>query len=239
VQTTYSYEPFGTTTTSGAGTTSAFGFTGREADGTGLHYYRARYYDARLQRFIGEDPLGFAAGDVNLHAYVANSPVNAIDPTGEFGLGGCAIGAGMALVPHLPDLMAGRGKIPLRDMTIGCVLGGVGIPPLLRRLPRFMRPSGARPGTYRPPNPLPRGPNGEFAPSSPYPHTQLGSRIGQRGQYTVAREFGPNGRPIRDIHFTNHGRPNVPGHVNPHQHQWLPNPSGGTPVRGPAQPYRW
>jgi RHS repeat-associated protein len=62
VQTTYTYEPFGTTTTSGAATTSAFGFTGREADGTGLHYYRARYYDARLQRFIGEDPLGFAAG---------------------------------------------------------------------------------------------------------------------------------------------------------------------------------
>jgi RHS repeat-associated protein len=83
VQTTYTYEPFGKTTTSGAGTTNSFGFTGREADGTGLHYYRARYYDARLQRFIGEDPLGFHAGDVNLHAYVFNSPTELVDPLGE------------------------------------------------------------------------------------------------------------------------------------------------------------
>ncbi|MCI0417646.1 MAG: RHS repeat-associated core domain-containing protein, partial [Acidobacteria bacterium] len=32
-------------------------FTGRENDGTGLYYYRARYYHPTLQRFISEDPL--------------------------------------------------------------------------------------------------------------------------------------------------------------------------------------
>lgn len=92
VQTEYAYEPFGATTASGASTTNAFGFTGREADGTGLHYYRARYYDARRQRFISEDPIGFDAGDANLHAYVWNAPGNWVDPLGlavMAGMPGC------------------------------------------------------------------------------------------------------------------------------------------------------
>jgi RHS repeat-associated protein len=84
VQTEYTYEPFGATTTSGATTTNAFGFTGREADASGLHYYRARYYDSRLQRFITEDPVGLAGGDVNLYEYVANDPQNLVDPLGLF-----------------------------------------------------------------------------------------------------------------------------------------------------------
>jgi uncharacterized protein RhaS with RHS repeats len=54
LQTEYTYEPFGGTATSGAATTSPFAFTGREADGTGLYYYRARFYDPKLQRFLSE-----------------------------------------------------------------------------------------------------------------------------------------------------------------------------------------
>ncbi|MBD2168526.1 putative Ig domain-containing protein [Calothrix membranacea FACHB-236] len=60
-----------------------FGFTGREYDEeTGLYYYRARYYDPSLGRFISQDPIGFEAGDTNLYRYVNNSPLNGIDPTG-------------------------------------------------------------------------------------------------------------------------------------------------------------
>jgi RHS repeat-associated protein len=84
VQTSYTYEPFGGLSVSGAGTTNTIGYTGREADGTGLFFYRSRYYDPRLQRFLTEDPLEFAAGDTNLFAYVTNSPINFKDPTGEF-----------------------------------------------------------------------------------------------------------------------------------------------------------
>jgi RHS repeat-associated protein len=47
-------------------------------DGTGLLFYRARYYDPRLQRFIAEDPIGFDAGDVNLHGYVGNAPADLV-----------------------------------------------------------------------------------------------------------------------------------------------------------------
>ena len=84
IETQYTYEPFGATTVSGAGSESAFQYTSREFDGTGLYYYRARYYHPTLQRFLSEDPIDFAGGDFNLYAYVANNPMGATDPTGEF-----------------------------------------------------------------------------------------------------------------------------------------------------------
>lgn len=56
-------------------------FTGREDGGSGLMYYRARYYDPVIGRFVSEDPLGFAAG-VNFYNYVGGDPVNANDPMG-------------------------------------------------------------------------------------------------------------------------------------------------------------
>jgi RHS repeat-associated protein len=82
IPTEYTYEPFGETTTSGAATTNAFAFTGREADGTGLYYYRYRYYDSRTQRFLSWDPADFSGGDTNLFAYTSNSPTNVTDPLG-------------------------------------------------------------------------------------------------------------------------------------------------------------
>jgi len=82
VQTQYTYEPFGATSTSGAGSANPAQFTGRENDGTGQYYYRARYYDPRLQRFLSEDPIGFAGGQINLYGYVADRPVDETDPQG-------------------------------------------------------------------------------------------------------------------------------------------------------------
>jgi RHS repeat-associated protein len=82
VQTEYTYGPFGATSTSGAATGNTVQFAGREADGTGLYFLRARYYHPSLGRFISEDPLGVSSSDLNLHAYVSNSPLNAIDPLG-------------------------------------------------------------------------------------------------------------------------------------------------------------
>ena len=82
VRTQYNYSPFGETEIFGEMSDNPFQHTGRENDGTGLYYYRARYYSAGLKRFISEDPIDFAGGDVNLYGYVLNDPVNLFDPFG-------------------------------------------------------------------------------------------------------------------------------------------------------------
>lgn len=82
VQTEYTYEPFGKTTFSGASNSSSYQYTGRENDGTGLYYYRARYYHPGLQRFIREDPIEFLGGDANLYSYVSSRPLSHTDPLG-------------------------------------------------------------------------------------------------------------------------------------------------------------
>jgi RHS repeat-associated protein len=52
------------------------------ADPTGpRNYYRARYYDPKLGRFLSEDPIRFDGG-INFYAYVGNNPVTATDPSG-------------------------------------------------------------------------------------------------------------------------------------------------------------
>jgi RHS repeat-associated protein len=62
-----------------------YGYTGRELDlESGLNYYRARYYDSNVGRFISVDPMGFGAGDTNLYRYVGNNSTNATDPTGLY-----------------------------------------------------------------------------------------------------------------------------------------------------------
>ena len=62
---------------------SRYLFTGREFDyETDLYYYRARYYDGGIGRFISQDPIGFGGGDANLYRYVNNEPVLSRDPSG-------------------------------------------------------------------------------------------------------------------------------------------------------------
>ena len=79
-QTQYTYEPFGKTTASGTSSNNSQ-YAGRENDGTGLYFNRARYYSPTLQRFLSEDPAGFSAG-INFFAYVDNDPLNFTDPFG-------------------------------------------------------------------------------------------------------------------------------------------------------------
>ena len=81
ISTRYQYDPYGETTTSGTASTNPSQYTGRENDGTGLYYYRARYYHPTLKRFVSEDPIGLNAG-TNFYAYVLGDPISLTDPTG-------------------------------------------------------------------------------------------------------------------------------------------------------------
>lgn len=77
----YSYEAYGKATNDNAASTNTFQYTGRENDGTGFQFNRARYYDPRLERFISEDPIGLAGG-YNQYSYVGGNPISRIDPYG-------------------------------------------------------------------------------------------------------------------------------------------------------------
>lgn len=82
VQTTYGYDPYGGTSTTGAANDSPYQYAGRENDGTGLYYNRARYYNPSWGRFISEDPIGLQGG-INRYAYAGGNPVNGRDPSGK------------------------------------------------------------------------------------------------------------------------------------------------------------
>uniref|UniRef100_A0A7C3PUD7 RHS repeat-associated core domain-containing protein n=1 Tax=Oscillatoriales cyanobacterium SpSt-418 TaxID=2282169 RepID=A0A7C3PUD7_9CYAN len=81
----FTYNSFGQVLNSTAGgVDTRYKYMGREFDAeTGLYYYRARYFDASVGKFIGQDPIGFSAGDSNLYRYVGNSPLMATDPSGK------------------------------------------------------------------------------------------------------------------------------------------------------------
>jgi RHS repeat-associated protein len=79
----YRYDPFGGLAGSSGNDRNPFRFTGREYEAEDLYYYRARYYDPTLQRFLSEDPDGFSSGDLNLYRYVGNNPTNFTDPSGR------------------------------------------------------------------------------------------------------------------------------------------------------------
>jgi RHS repeat-associated protein len=87
-QTSYTFEPFGVTTASGAPNANDMQFTGRENDGIGMYYYRSRFYTPQVSRFISEDAFEYT-DTINLYTPVRNNPVNFIDPFGYQALPAC------------------------------------------------------------------------------------------------------------------------------------------------------
>src|SRR6267378_712819 len=66
---TYTFDSFGNLTASSGSLTNPFQYTSRELDSeTSLYYFRARYFDPNIGRFISEDPLGWDVGP-NYYSY--------------------------------------------------------------------------------------------------------------------------------------------------------------------------
>jgi RHS repeat-associated protein len=109
----YGYDAFGNIASQTGTLTNPYTYTGREYDQeSGLYYYRARYYDPTIGRFLQPDPLDMAMVILirqyfpssstsellyhyalenpliisNSYPYVANNPVNWVDPNGTIGI---------------------------------------------------------------------------------------------------------------------------------------------------------
>ena len=237
----YTYEPFGKLTHTGSATVG-YQFTGRETDGTGLQFNRARYYSPEYGRFVSEDPLGFAAGDLNLYAYVGNSPLNGVDPSGMSsiavpvpgGLGGFGAKAGWAGVFYTGGFIAGTaarkhfggggpfgengGSVPFGEHG-----GGAGSPGDHSR--QSSSGSTSQGGAT--------SSGGTSAPrrNNPYNGPPNGSEAYDNANWPGAgqiRDYGPDGTPQTDYDFGHDHH----GAGDPHAHDWING------IRQPPRPIR-
>lgn len=83
----YQYDPYGQVTLGGTEHRDFYGYNGESYNpNTGLEYLRARYYNADKGRFFQEDAYLGVPSDprtLNRYAYVKNSPLNYVDPSGH------------------------------------------------------------------------------------------------------------------------------------------------------------
>ncbi|HSE42425.1 MAG TPA: RHS repeat-associated core domain-containing protein [Acidobacteriota bacterium] len=91
IQDKYLYDGWGITRSSVTPVANPFVYTARETGEASLLYYRARYYNPNIGRFVSEDPLQNVDG-VSLYAYVGNDSVSFKDPTGWARSGGGDVG---------------------------------------------------------------------------------------------------------------------------------------------------
>ncbi len=148
VQNFYNYSPYGETTTLGLDDGNSLQYTGRESDNTGLYFYRARYYDPVLKRFIAEDPIGIAGG-LNFYAFVHGKPTILRDPsgldfqfgasisgtlfgppTGNLALGSIGLSGGTGFGISTDGTLGGTsiyGQVQANGLVGAGVFGGVGV----------------------------------------------------------------------------------------------------------------
>ena len=81
---TYAYTPYGEVSTHEGATEISYlynGGLGVRHEGDGIYHMKARYYSAKLKRFLSRDPFGLEGGH-NLYAFANDNPISFADPFG-------------------------------------------------------------------------------------------------------------------------------------------------------------
>jgi len=130
---TLEYDAWGRVLTDSSPGLQPFGFAGGIHDvDTGLSRFGARDLDADLGRWTARDPSRFNQLDgPNLYAYVANDPVNALDPYGLMGdsSGGSGAAADGAPPSDLDDFCTDCEPDPLHQWLMAILAGPLGCGP--------------------------------------------------------------------------------------------------------------
>jgi RHS repeat-associated protein len=206
VTATRRYDLFGNLLVGGA--TSGYAFTGREWDAeTGLYYYRARYYEPALGRFISADSAGFVDGP-NLYAYVLNTPTKYVDPSGHNVLSGAYAGAGVGSLAGPAGTVAGGIVGALGGLIVGQLIWDRLLKPLLTE-------GADLPGEVDRLDDYPANPD-EWTPPEGWVETSAGEHTGGRhrqwkGPNGEWRRWDREGRPEgkeRGPHWHDSRRPN-------------------------------
>jgi RHS repeat-associated protein len=221
-------------------------FTGKERDGeSGLDNFGARYYSSQYGRFMIPDWAAKATAvpyaefndpqTLNLYGYVRNNPLSRADADGHcFDPVSCGLefaGGGSFFGP----VGTGAGLVVGALVGTAIVLEAVHI--VNSENTQSTSDTATQPTPDRTANdPLRRDPASGKAIPDPEavgaPHTQLGTKDSksQPGtSYPQAREFDANGKEVKRVDFTDHGRKD---HPNPHEH--VADPKTGK--LGPPQP---
>jgi uncharacterized protein RhaS with RHS repeats len=93
-------------------------------------YFRARHYDVALGQFIQRDPIGFAAGDLNLYAYTWNDPYNWTDPSGlasSRNAGKFTVGVTAMAIRAATQMSAGAGSLAMNIRNALAAMAIIGV----------------------------------------------------------------------------------------------------------------